>query len=219
MPARWSRPRRPSAIAELRRDRDLVRLYWPAHLRPAFDALFDIDEAMAAVVARATEPALAAIKLAWWREQLEKLDVEPPPAEPRLQAAAAELLPRGIEGRELAALEAGWATLLAEAPEIALVEARGEALFAIAAKLLGARHEAIGAAGRLYALMDVTRRGIIDLRARADPRPLPRFPSKLRPLTALAALARRDLHWGSKEAEATPGRSWLLMRHRLTGKI
>src|SRR5687767_483499 len=106
------------------RDRDLVRLHWPVQLRPAFDALLDVDDAMAMVVARATEPALAAIKLAWWRESLEQLDTGPPPAEPRLQAAARELLARGIAGRELAALEAGWATLLNESPQIAMVEVR-----------------------------------------------------------------------------------------------
>src|SRR5215210_353370 len=109
-----SRPRKPSAIAEPKRDRDLVRLHWPVELRPAFDALFDIDDAMGAVVARATEPALAAIKLAWWREQLEELDQGKVPAEPRLRAAAAELVRRGIKGAELTALEAGWATLLDE---------------------------------------------------------------------------------------------------------
>ncbi|HUE78492.1 MAG TPA: hypothetical protein VMN38_02520 [Sphingomicrobium sp.] len=173
---------------------------------------------MAGAVLRATEPALAAIKLAWWREQLEALDGAPPPAEPRLQAAAAELLPRGIAGRELAGLEAGWVTLLDERPDIALVEARGEALFAMAARLLGASHDGIRAAGRLYAVMDVTRRGFVDLSARADPRPLPRFPRQLRPLTALASLARRDLARGTTEREATPGRSWLLMRHRITGR-
>jgi 15-cis-phytoene synthase len=74
------------------RDRDLVRLYWPVELRPAFDALFAIDEAMGDVVAKATEPTLGAIKLAWWRERLEQLDEAKVPAEPRLRAAADELL-------------------------------------------------------------------------------------------------------------------------------
>ena len=32
-----SPPRKPFAIAEPLRDRDLVRLYWPVALRPAFD--------------------------------------------------------------------------------------------------------------------------------------------------------------------------------------
>jgi phytoene synthase len=98
------------------RDRDLVRLYWPVELRPAFDALFDIDDAMADVVVRSTQPALGAIKLAWWRERLEELDQGKVPAEPRLQAAAAELLPRGISGAELAGLEDAWSALLEQSP-------------------------------------------------------------------------------------------------------
>jgi phytoene synthase len=193
-------------------------LHWPVELRPAFDALFDIDDAMADVVARATEPTLAAIKLAWWREQLERLDTQAAPAEPRLLAAAAELLPRGIEGEALAGLEAGWATLLGESPDARLVEERGETLFHMAARLLGASHSELPAAGRLYALMDVTRRGLHDLRAVATgPGPV-RFPPKLRPLTGLASLARRDLGRHTLEPEATPGRSWALIRHRLTGQ-
>ena len=181
--------------------------------------MFDIDDALAAVVARATEPALAAIKLAWWREQLEKLDSQPPPAEPRLQAAAAELLPRGIRGDELAGLETGWATLLGENPDSRLVEARGETLFGLAARLLEASADDIAAAGRLFALMDVTRRGLQDFRAAAASQPLGRSPPGLRPLTGLASLARRDLNRTAAEAEATPGRSWALIRHRLTGRI
>ena len=112
-------------------------MYWPAELRPAFDALFDIDDAMADVVARSTEPALAAIKLAWWRERLEELDHGTVPAEPRLQAAASELLPRDISGAELAGLEAGWATLLQERPDRDVALSRGVMMFGLAARLLG----------------------------------------------------------------------------------
>jgi hypothetical protein len=47
-----------------------------------------------------------------------------------------------------------------------------------------------------------------------------RFPKRLRPLTGLAALAARDARRSPPfEPEATPGRSWALIRHRLTGKI
>ena len=119
------------------RDRDLVRLYWPADLRPAFDALFALEDAMADVVARSTEPALGAIKLAWWRERLEELDDGKVPAEPRLQAASAELLPRGISGGDLAQLDEGWAALLYEQPDMALVTQHGTRLFRLAARLLG----------------------------------------------------------------------------------
>ncbi len=196
-----------------------MRLHWPRELRPAFDALFDIDEAMGMVVERATEPAIGAIKLAWWREQLQRLDADAPPAEPRLQAATEELLPRGIAGHELARLEAGWATLLDECPQVPLVEARGETLFELAARLLEANDSRLGEAGRLYALMDVTRRGLRDLKGAASAPPRHRFAPTLRPLTGLVSLARRDWERGSDEAEATPGRSWTLIRHRITGRI
>jgi len=174
---------------------------------------------MAAVVARATEPALAAIKLAWWRDQLEKLDTEAPPPEPRLQAAASELLSRGIKGVELAQLEPGWATLLDESADAKLVEARGETLFGLAARLLNASHSGIAAAGRLYARMDVTRRGLHDFRTAENGQFAAHFPPRLRPLTGLASLARRDLVRALDEPQATPGRSWTLMRHRMTGRL
>ena len=205
------------------RDRDLVRLYWPAVLRPAFDALFAVDDALAEVVTSSTQPALGAIRLAWWREAIERLDSKPPPPEPRLQAAANELLPRGISGRDLAGLEDGWATLLDEQPDIERIGERGARLFAIGAKLLGVHDPRIDAAGRLYAYELVHRRQLrpgyypaeeMHMLARR------RFPLALRPLTALARLAARDVKQAPRiEAEATPGRAAALLSHRLFGRV
>lgn len=172
---------------------------------------------MGDVVARATQPALAAIKLAWWRERLEELDQGEVPAEPRLMAAARELLPRGIRGADLAQLEEGWAALLEEQPDDQLVVGRGPRLFGLAARLL--RAEASGTldvAGRVYVAGSLVRRG----RSPEDMMPVPtsgRVPRALRPVTALAVLARRDL--GQREDEATPGRAWALLRHRITGRL
>jgi phytoene synthase len=196
------------------RDRDLVRLYWPVDLRPAFDALFAIDDAMGEVVARASEPALAAIKLAWWRERLEELDQGKVPAEPRLQAAADELLPRGISGIGLAGLEGGWAALLDAEPDPERLAARGTKLFELASVLLGVADSQIAMAGRLYALVRLGHRPPVPAELARH-----RFPGGLRPLTALAALAARDAKSGSGEPEATPGRAWTVMHHRLTGRI
>lgn len=215
-----SSPRqRASAIGEVTRDRDLVRVHWPVALRPAFDALIAIDDVMGEVVAGASQPALGAIKLAWWRAALERLDEAPPPGEPRLQAVAAELLTRGISGAELARIEDGWAALLDEGIDWQRVAIRGERLFALAARLLGADHAGIAEAGRAFALGDVARRGVtppIDVMAVARQRMrLLRFPRKLRPLTLLSRLALRD----PREPEATPGRAFALLRHRLTGRI
>ena len=205
------------------RDRDLVRLYWPAELRPAFEALFNLDEAMADVVAQATQPALGAIKLAWWRERLEELDQGKVPAEPRLAAAAGELLPRRVSGKDLARLEEGWAELFQPRPDMAAVGRGGERLFAIGARLLRASDPALAAAGRLYALQNVISRQLIAETAKApDLEEVAGhvFPKALRPLTALAALAARDAKRGERrEPEATPGRALTLLRHRLTGRI
>ena len=185
--------------------------------------LFDIDDALAAVVAGATEPALAAIKLAWWRERLEELDEGMIPAEPRLRAAAAELLPRGLRGADLAELTKGWAALLAEQQDGEGIAEVGTLLFAIAARLLGASDPMIEPAGRLYGHANAARQGLMRMRSPAEELlqlSTHRFPKKLRPLTALVALAARDARRLSPfEPEATPGRSWTLIRHRMTGKI
>ena len=185
-------------------------------MQPAFDALFDIDDAMAEVVARSTQPALAAIKLAWWRERLEELDAGKVPAEPRLQAAAAQLLPRGISGAQLADLEDGWLALLDESPDAERALNRGAKIFALAARLIGDPHDLLAAAGRLYAAGNLKRLGLAPEGTWAVT-PGGSVPSGFRRLTGLAALAKRDLQ--RREPEGTPARAWALLRHRLTGRL
>lgn len=199
-------------------DRDLVRLHWPPALRGAFDALFAVDDAMAEAALTASQPALGAIKLAWWRESLEKLDSAPPPAEPRLQAVARELLPGGISGARLARLEEGWLALLDEVQDWHRVVERGAVLFGMAGDLLGAREDLVGA-GRTWAGVDLARRtgerhwlGELEFTGR--------FNRRARPLTVLAALAIRDQRRGwPPEPEATPQRSWAILHHRITGRL
>lgn len=171
---------------------------------------------------RSTQPTLAAIKLAWWRERLEQLDDGLVPAEPRFEDAARELLPRGVSGADLAGLEEGWAACLDAPPDLALVTEHGARLFALGARLLGVPFEdgTIGAAGRVFAGVDVGRRRIVDL-VPGEATMSRRIAKSARPLTGLAALAARDLRRAGSafEPEATPGRSWTLLRHRLTGRI
>ena len=199
-------------------DRDLVRLYWPVALRPAFDALFAIDDALGAVVASSTQPALGAIRLAWWRDALGRLDTSVAPPEPRLQAVARELLPRGVSGAELARIAEGWAALFDEVRDPGAIGARGEALFAVGAKLLGSDDPQVARAGRYFAISDVARRGLAPVLDVAIARL--RFKPALRPLTALARLAVRDLRHGEPfEPEATPGRALALLAHRWMGTI
>jgi phytoene synthase len=187
-------------------------------LRPAFDALFAIDDALGDVVATSTQPALGAIRLAWWRDALERLDTLPPPPEPRLKAAATELVARGVTGAQLARLAEGWAALFDEVRDAEAIGERGEALFAIGAILLGAKDARLAEAGRSFALVDVARRGLAPLLiAKATPA---QFERALRPLTAFSRLAARDVAHGEPfEPEATPGRAFALLTHRWTGQI
>ena len=178
---------------------------------------------MADAVANSTQPALAAIKLAWWRERLEELDVGKIPAEPRLQAVARELLPRGLKGVELAALEAGWAALLSEEPDVEDIATGGSTLFALGARLLESPHPLIESLGRLYAYENVARRGLMTMHWPMDELyqlASHSFPKALRPLTALAVLAARDARRPPPfEPQATPGRAAALIVHRLTGRL
>ena len=217
-----SKPQNRSVIAEeLGGDRELALLHIPSRLRAAFGALFAIDAAMGDVVARSADPALARIKLAWWREQLEALDSSPPPAEPRLSAVAEHLLPAGIRGGDVAKLEAGWSTLLDAEVDSELVAGRGAALFHIGGKLLGSNDPKLGDAGALYALGSVARRGVPALlepagealtRLRGH-----RFERRARPLTMLARAASRDID--KQEPEGSRGRAAAMLAHRWSGRI
>lgn len=203
------------------RDRDLVRLYWPVELRPAFDALFDLEAALADVVRTSTQPALGAIRLAWWREALERLDTATPPAEPRLQAIASELLPLGVSGARLATIEDGFAAMFDEVPDTARVGKGGAALFACAAALLGQDHPKLDEAGALHAVAQAIRHGFLaPTQIEAGTLAGVRFGRSLRPLTAFAQLAARDLRQAPTfEPEATPGRAVVLLSHRLFGTV
>lgn len=203
----------------------------PARHRASVGALWRLDAALGAVLAAGREPMITRIKLAWWRESLEKLDHAPAPAEPVLTALAADVLPRGVSGAEFAGLEQGWAVLTSEEPlgpdELHSYAAeRGGRLFALSARLLGAElGEAERRAGEAWALVDLARHSgepdaTAALEAASGRRPPARWPSALRPLGMLAAVAQRDLSNGpgTWEPQGSPARMLRMMRHRITGR-
>jgi len=214
-------------------DVTLALSYVPARHRGAVAALFAIDAAMSDVLRSTSEPTLGAIRLAWWRERLEELDVAAPPAEPRLRAVAAELLPRGISGRDVAALEGGWRRLFEPFPwGVQVAEAiwfRGHTLFGLGARLLGEPSSPIEAAGGQWALIDAARhcsdsasRAFLVGQGRTFAQGLSgsRFDAALRPLSMLGALAARDAARGEPlPPEGTPGRAAAMVAHRLSGRI
>lgn len=201
-------------------ERALVLSYAPSRTRAGLAALLALDDRFAGIVARAREPAIGQMRLVWWFEALEALDVAPPPAEPLLRALAAEVLPAGITGAELAVMVDGWERLLgAEAldPD-AFARERGGRLFALAARLLGGSDRRVEALGEGWALADLAKRhpeATAPARKRLDAAFGSPWPRLLRPLGALALLARSDLAGGRPGA---PGRVGRLLWHRLTGR-
>lgn len=215
-------------------DLGLALSYVPLRNRGALAALFAIDRAMADVVRTTKEPMLGPIRLAWWRERLEELDEHSPaPAEPRLQQVERELIPRGVSGRELAALESGWLRLFDPFPWTVQTSEgiwfRGNLLFGLGARIVGRAEERIQGAGALWALVDAARhcsdpqsRAMLLDQARSFGRGLRgvRFPGPLRPLSMLTVLAMRDCKRGEPfEREGMSGRATAMLRHRFSGRL
>lgn len=218
-------------LPQLDPDRTIALSYVPTALRAAVGALWRLDAALGAVLSSGREPMISRIKLAWWRDSLEKLDREKAPAQPELQAVAEHVLPAGVSGAELAAMEEGWAVLLSDqhltsSDLDAYGAGRGALQFRYAARLLGSQGDAgIEQAGEVWALADLARHSGNDEDARsavdaALARAVPlHWPSRLRPLGMLAVLARRDLEAGPGQwpAQGSPGRMLRMLGHRLSG--
>ena len=210
-------------------DRVLALSYVPARRRAAVEALWQLDAALGDVLAGGREPLISRIKLAWWRETLEKLDTARAPSEPVLQAVADRLLPAGLTGAQLSEMEAAWAVLLSPeqlaADELeTYAHARGGLLFRFTARLLDQEPQRqVERGGEAWALIDLARRSaeesdaeaaVAAARARLERH---RWPSRLRPLGMLAALAARDTKRERWEPQGAPGRMGRMLRHRLTG--
>jgi 15-cis-phytoene synthase len=166
------------------------------------------------------------MRLAWWREALERLDTGAAPAEPLLLATVEHLLPRGITGAMLAEIEDGWAALIdgeIDADAVARhARARGGQLFAIAAGLLGAPADPLRQAGALWALADLSHRlsdpqARVTARVQAPALEVDAWPRAARPLAMLAVLAEHDVT-ASERRQGHPKRLFRMLALRLTGR-
>lgn len=148
------------------------------------------------------------------------------PAEPRLQAVTAELLPRGISGKELSQLEDAWLPLLQPFPwnddQAESLKLRGRLLFGVGAQLLGGQASDVEGAGALWSLVDgahhcsdaESRDNLLD-HARSLAAALPSgTPTPLRALTVLGALAASDL-----KNSGGLGRAVAALTHRIAGRF
>jgi 15-cis-phytoene synthase len=211
-------------------ERDLILTYAPASGRAGLRALLALDDALAKLLRTTREPALGQMRLAWWREALEKLDRAPAPAEPVLKGLEAGVLRHGVTGASLVPIVHGWEVLieeevLGEEAMRRFGEGRGQ-LFVVAGALLGSGGDPLAAAGQGWALADLARN--LDAEAeRAIARALAvplldaaataRWSRQGRALGALAHRARLDLAEAPKPAGA-PSRVWRFLWHRLSGR-
>jgi hypothetical protein len=184
------------------RDRYAATLFAPADVRPRLFALHGFDLALADVARTTTEVPIGLIRLAWWRDAVAGAPVA---GEPLLGAIFAT----GLDRRPLARLAEAHMDWLEGGDH------PGAKLFGIAAALLGEGDDAaIATAGRYWAAGQAARAG----RQVTAVRPPGRYPVRLRPVTALAAVARRDIT-GRREPRGTAGRQLAMLRHMLTGRI
>ena len=208
-------------------------LYIPRAERIRVADLFALDAALGNVVRTTREPMVGRIRLAWWRERLEEIDRGIVPAEPVLEATAQLVAETTLTGTLLAELVERWEPLLDDFPwegeTIGAVAGRGAFLFGLAEMILGTGQPELAAlAGSLWSLVDVARHcsdaDSRDVLIEVAGGRLEGFSgtaeASVRPLTMLGLLARRDIErWPDIEPEATPGRAWVMIAHKLTGKL
>lgn len=218
------------------RERWLSVLWAPAEARPALLALHAYDLEHERVVAEAREPMLAEIRLAWWREQLERLAAgNAPPPQPLLQALAAQAWPRAVDLGALTRIEEAFLPLLTDGrlDALSMAKARGGPLFEalltalLARPLTEAEVNDSWAAGTRWALARLWRGGWGQAEprlSRLDPPPLPPpavspLPSALRVLDALAAddWARMEAGRPLRPA-ASANRQWIMVRAAFAGR-
>lgn len=215
-------------------ERALALDYAPDDARAALHALFALDDTLGQVLRTTTEPLIGQMRLAWWHEALQRLDRDPPPAQPVLQGLADAVLPSGVSGALLAELVTGWEALIEaetvdETAMLAHADARGAGVFGAAATVLGQTDARVAEAGRGWALADLSRH-LRAAGAAAQARALSEaalrkaltgaWPARLRSLGALALIARMNLAVpvDSPIPAGAPRRVARLILHRITGR-
>ena len=173
---------------------EIVLAYAGKSLRPPLQALLEFDYRLARVVLSASEPALAQIKLAWWREEIKrerKKDKKLPP-DPLLAKLLSSWAakPEGL----LATID-GWEHLIGNDPDSMACarfrQGRGDAFSALANLAGECGLETKSAAhGQAWANADLA---LHFGRSEAKLPKLPALPKRLRALAIIGGLANRSV--------------------------
>ena len=206
----------------------LALSYAPREARPLTLGLMALDQRLAGIVSRASEPMLAQIRLAWWRELLRQEPESWPKGEPLL----ALLQNWGGDAAKLVPLVDGWESAVTGEDDLAasdierLAGARGEA-FGVLATVLGHQGAAKIAsrmahdwaladlASHLSAPNDRETARVLLAHAAWDRKRLPRA---LRPVSVLNGLAARSARTGTGLDQLSPSAIIPAMRIGLFGR-
>ncbi|HZF46956.1 MAG TPA: hypothetical protein VEZ26_11495 [Sphingomonadaceae bacterium] len=203
----------------------LALAYTPARMKPPTLALLALEARLAEAIRQASEPIMAQMRLAWWRDQLLLSPDRRENSDELMHALA------GFEGEEeaLRKLVDGWELLLSEwidPPSIERMVAGRAAGFAALARLAG-RGDAVDAAtqaGRRFALADLAtkfsnaeeRAQVLEHAASSGDKRIA-LPVELRSLALLDGLARRSLSKGGTPLLNGPGSALHAIRLGLWG--
>ncbi|QSR18525.1 hypothetical protein CA833_15235 [Novosphingobium sp. KA1] len=190
----------------------LALAYAPARAKLPTLALLALDQRLAGLLRHSREPMMAQIRLAWWRETLDRDAAEWPEGEPLL----AVLRSWNGKHRALVGLVDGWEALTGEAPLAPsaleeMVDGRAAA-FGGLAEALGREGEAgvARALGRRWALADLATKlnhpgesVVVRRLAQAEKGRLARVSRILRPLAVLEGLASENMANGGQGSAKT----------------
>ena len=205
----------------------LALAYAPAQARDATLSLLALDARLAGALRTASEPMLAQIKLAWWRDMLKRQPADRPQGEPLLEALAVW---QGEEPALIALIDA-WEQLvtqevLTEDDMHAFCSGRGAA-FAALARIAGKpdRSEAAQRAGEGWALADLAsslqapqeRDAALSVLRSHDWQHIP-LPRALRPLAVMHGLGARAAREGQGLDRPSPGTFLVAVRIGLLGR-
>ncbi len=188
-------------------------------VREGLSRLLVLDRFFAETALSRREPMLTQIRLAWWREQLERIDCTVVAADPMLETARWLVQRHDVSGDQLAALVNAWDTLIAgESDSGRAIElhaiSRGRALAAIGAAIAkdAARDEVsalLSAWSARQCALRATDLAVADSAIEIATRlqgalPLTLMPASMRPLAILSRLAERDV-MTAQESRPKPG--------------
>nr|WP_137678378.1 hypothetical protein [Parerythrobacter lutipelagi] len=206
----------------------LALAHAPPQHRPAAISAFALDARLAQFVSQASEPLVAQLRLAWWRDELGKLPVDRAKGDAVLDMLGSDW----TNGEaKLVALVDGWEQLLAEPPlpadALAEFAAGRSAVFAGLAGLAGheSNHSEAQRAGSIWALGDLAahmadadERNFVIGQAQAQIEAPIRLPRPLRHLTIMGEIARRSLLQGGSVLLSSRGDYLTIARIGLLGR-